>query len=74
MNTPPRITVTEATVTVAGQSVTFSTWRAANEAMNKLREPSHEPAPGRSYFMGAADRNAFAQLQALYQAAMLMLC
>ena len=70
MNTPPRITVTDATVTVAGQSVTFSTWRAANEAMCKLREPSHEVAPGRSYFIGAPDRSAFATLQAIYDGAM----
>lgn len=62
-----RITVKDASVEVDGKSFHFSTWHAANEAMCKLREPEHVPAAGRTYFIGAPDRDAFAALKAQYE-------
>lgn len=62
-----RITVSGASVEVDGMSFHFSTWRAANEAMCKLREPTHTAPGGRTYFIGAPDRTAFEALKEQYE-------
>lgn len=62
-----RITVRDAAVEVDGKSFHFSSWRAANEAMCKLREPTHTPAAGRTYFIGAQDRQQFEALKVQYE-------